>query len=373
MKKRQVIITFLFLLLIPAAIFINKMMKGNGVEQTGGEAAVEETLRKVLVVEVSLEDHQVLQSINGRAVARDRYSIFADVPGRMLTTPKEFREGIYFRKGEVLISLDNAAEKEALKARKILLFNRLAAMLPDMKITLPEENAKWKEYLSLIDPEQRIPELPEFNSEQERLFVSARDILNQFYTIKSEEERLDRFMERAPFSGQLTETSVLPGSYVQPGQRLGELTGTGYFELETSVPISELGALRPGREVKLTEPESARNYNGIVDRIIRAVDERTQTGKVILRITGEGLFHGQFLSGNIISEDLKDCAKLSRSLIQPGNKVFIVEEGRLKLADVEPLAYEAEWVYVHGLEEGSLLLNESSPSFQDGLRVEFDQ
>lgn len=373
MKRRQIIITSLFLLLIPAAFLLSRMMKNSGGEPAATEEAGSEILRKVQVTPVTLEDHEVLQSINGRVVARDRYSIYADVPGRMLPTKREFREGVYFKKGDILISLDNIAEREALKARKTMLFNKVAGMLPDMKLTLPGATSKWEAYLKKIDPDRVLPSLPDFSSEQERLFVSARDILNQFYSIKSEEERLGKFVERAPFAGQLTETTVLPGAYVQPGQRLGELIGTSNFEMETSVPLSELESLRAGREVRLSDPESGRSYTGVVDRVIQAIDERTQTGKVILRVKGAGLFHGQFLSGSIISSNLENCAKVRRSLIRPGSRIFIVKDGMLKLVDLEPLAYEAEWVYVHGLGEGDLLLNESSPSFQEGMAVDFEK
>jgi len=372
MKRRQIIITGIFILTIPAAILLNRSMRNSG--QAPGTATEQKVqVRKVKVQIVQLEDHVVTQSITGRVQARDRYGIYAEVPGRMLQTAREFREGVFFRKGEVLIRLDNGPESEALKARKVQIYNRVAGMLPDLKMTLPSVASKWERYLDQIDPEKPIPPLPEIHSAQEKLFVSARDILNQYYSIQSEEERMNKFVEYAPFSGQLTQAAVLPGSYVQPGQKLGELTGTGHFEMETSLPLGEMDKLQPGQQVALSDPSSGTPYSGKVIRVLRSVDERTQNGRIILAVQGEGLYHGQFLSGEVSSGQLNACARVPRSLMLSGDQLFVVKDGELVRKAVQPLAFESSWAYVKGLDEGDVLLAESSPSFQNGMAVQFDE
>ena len=373
MKTRQIIITSIFLLLIPIAMLINRNMK-SGKEQPATSAAVPGSqARKVKVLQVELSDHTVTLPITGKVVAKDRYGIYADVPGRMLATTREFREGVFFSKGDILVRLESGPETEALKARKTGLFNRVAGMIPDLRMTIPAAAEKWEAYLRILTPTDPVPELPTFASEQERLFISARDILNQYFTIRSEEERLQKFVERAPFSGQLTQAAVLPGSYVQPGQKLGELTGTGRFEMETSVPLSELGKMNKGQVVDLTDPANGRSYRANVVRVIQAVDERTQNGRVILDVQGSGLYHGQFLSGEIASARLEDCARIRRTLLLNDDQIFVLRDSTLARQSVRPLAFEAEWVYLEGLTEGTLILDESSPAFQDGLRVAFDQ
>lgn len=373
MKKRQYIITGLFLLLIPAAILITQGMRGGGDNSETPGASAEAALRKVRVLPVELGDHVLKSHLTGRVMARNRAGIYADVPGRMLSTKKDFREGVYFSRGEEMIRLDNRTEREALKARRMQLYNRVASMIPDLKMTYPAEAEKWENYLGTISADKSIPDLPPLNSEQEKLFISARDILNQYYTIRSEEQRMTKFVLRAPFYGQLTQAAVLPGSYVQPGQKLGELTGLDNFEMETSLPLSELSRLKPGQTVQLTDPSSGTEYEGRLLRILQAVDEQTQNGRIILSVKGKGLYHGQFLEGAIQSQDLNGVAKVRRTLITEEASVFLVKEDKLVLAPVQTVAIESEYAYVKGLSSSDLLLDESSPSFQEGMEVQYEQ
>jgi membrane fusion protein, multidrug efflux system len=373
MKKRQIIISGLFLLLIPAAILITRAMQGGGESDGPAKAGTSTSLRKVRVLPVQLGDHTLKSHLTGRVMARNRAGIYADVPGRMLPTKKDFREGVYFSRGEEMIRLDNRTEREALKARRMQLYNRVAGMIPDLRMTYPSEAEKWENYLGSISADKTIPELPQVNSEQEKLFISARDILNQYYTIKSEEERMTKFVLRAPFYGQLTQAAVLPGSYVQPGQKLGELTGLENFEMETSLPLSELSRLKPGQAVQLTDPSSGTKYEGRLLRVLQAVDEQTQNGRIILSVKGKGLYHGQFLEGTIQSQHLSGVARVRRTLITEEASVFLVKENKLVLAPVETVAVESEYAYVKGLSSNDLLLDESSPSFQEGMEVQYEQ
>jgi hypothetical protein len=52
--------------------------------------------------------------VEGRVEAVDRMDVLAEVGGVLLSGGKEFREGVSFRKGEVLLRLDDAEARAAL-------------------------------------------------------------------------------------------------------------------------------------------------------------------------------------------------------------------------------------------------------------------
>ena len=372
MQLRKVIITLTFLAILVGVVFISRQMVSAA--QEGNRTEIQEEtapLRRVRTQIIQNGTHTLNKRVSGILVAKNRYGIYSEVPGRMMETKVVFRKGNFYSKGALLLSINRGSETLNLIARKNQLFNAIAALLPDLKISFPEAAESWDAYLLTFDETSELNNLPESKSEKEKLFISGKTIYQQYFQIKAEEERLKKYDVRTPFSGRLTEALVLPGSYVQPGQKLGELTGSDLFEMEMTLEVEDLKHTPAGKPVKIENSNWEKPLTGRIDRVNPIIDPQNQMVTVMVDITGNKLFHGMFVEGNLQTSPIPASAAIDRNLILAGSSVFLVEEDSLVRRPVEVLGLENGTAYVRGLHDGERVLAETSPSFRPGMRVQY--
>ena len=75
--------------------------------------------------------------LEGRVRALDRVTVFSEVSGMLPVGGKEFREGVRFEKGEVMLSLDDAEVRANLVAQRSQWIQLLAANLADLQLDFP--------------------------------------------------------------------------------------------------------------------------------------------------------------------------------------------------------------------------------------------
>ena len=179
---------------------------------------------------------------------------------------------------------------------------------------------------------------------------------------------LKRTTVRAPFSGVVRSEQVAVGSYVAPGQTLGSMVGTAQFE--AVIPLSESeAALIPGLwNIGSSGPIEASIYSdyggtryrwqAFVDRASSVLNPQTRTIDVFLRIpnplrggapaavqndgqttktasSAPPLFVGSFVDAEITGQSLDKYAELPLAALRPGNKVWLVRDGKLHIVAVE--------------------------------------
>ena len=301
MKKRQVILSILFLLLIPLALIIRNNM---GAENGDLGKAEPPALRMVQVITAEPGNHQIHREVSGRIQAKNRLGIFAEFPGRMVSGSKPFKSGVFYNKGELIFRLDSRVERKNLEAKVVQWMSRLRSILPDISITYPGSQTVLEEYLLSIQSDKPLPDFPKFTDPSLLAFISSRGIMDAYHQIKAEETRLSKYAIYAPFSGQLTDVVVLPGSYVQPGQKMAELTGTYNYELEVAVPLNFLSGMSKGSKVKFVDPNSSDEYQATLKRVIKKLDPRNQSATLIFELTGS----------NFVFRNAPQCSTASASI-----------------------------------------------------------
>lgn len=324
-------------------------------------------IREVAVAEVSPGATDVDVALQGRLVAVETVPLFAEVTGTFEESAHPFKVGVYFKKGELLARLDGTVERYGVLAAKSALANSLAEAMPELKLDYPATFPAWDAYLREFDPEQPLAPLPEVADAPARFFLNAKDIYNQYYTIKGSEERLSKYTLRAPVSGTLTAVNATPGALVRAGQPLGTLTASSY-ELAATVPVSDLAYLTPGTPAELTGP-TGETYAARVSRISTQVDPNTQTATVYLGVGGRGLREGLYLRGEAEGESLADVIALDQGLLVGEDEVYVVADSTLARAPVEVVRRAGDRVFVRGLPAGARVLAEPLPGAYSGMRV----
>ncbi len=308
--------------------------------------------------------------VQGRLEAYNKIALFTEVGGTVLETGKPFKKGVYFGKGETLLRIDDAEARLSLQAQKATLLNGIAMIMPDLKIDYPESFAAWEGYLGQFDENAPIQPLPEAVNQREKLFVAGRNLYSQYYTIKSVEERLSKYTLRAPFSGVLTTTVVDRGAVVRPGQQLGEIMATGFYEMVATVSLSDLDFLKPGGSVELYSEDIDGKWTGKIRRISDQIDATTQTVNVFIGVSGKELREGMYLRGKADARTLENVVEIDRDLLIDEAEVYVVKNDTLlSLVPVVVRKFNRETVIVSGLPEGAELLTSDVAGAYDGMRV----
>lgn len=308
--------------------------------------------------------------VQGSLVAFNKIDLFTEVSGTLVGSDRPFKIGSYFSEGAMLIKIDETEAKLNLLAQKSTLLNAITQLMPDLKIDYTESFQQWKTYLDQFDVEKTLPAFPEPLNDQEKYFIASRNLLSQYYTIQSAEERLRKYVVKAPFSGVITQTSIQPGALVRAGQKLGELMNTSNYELQVTVPLSDLEYLTRGSKVALNSRDIAGTWTGTVRRINDQVDAGTQTVKVFIAVAGKNLREGMYMMGAIDAKPIKDAISIPRDLLINQNAVYVVHENTLELRPVEVIKVMEKEAIVRGITDGTFLLKEKLPNAFEGMKVE---
>jgi multidrug efflux pump subunit AcrA (membrane-fusion protein) len=326
----------------------------------------------VKTLPVTLSNEPPLTYIKGRVLAVNKIEIFAEVNGVVLNSTKVFREGVRFERGETMLRMDDTEPKMALLAQRSAFLQLLTSALPDLKIDYPDAYPNWRAYTADFDVAQTLSELPEFSSDQEKFFLSNRGILNQFYSIRSAEERLSKYTLQAPFAGEVTLSSINPGALVRAGQKIGELVSSGGFEVESAISREALAFVAVGDSVQFTTDAGA-TITGTVARVLKTIDPSTQTAKVFVRVDDAALRDGVYLSGTIYSKPLPEVMRIARELLVGESVYTVVADSVLTLTPVQIAALSERDALITGVREGTLLLAEPLSNAFDGMVVKLDR
>lgn len=326
--------------------------------------------KKVETLAITNKSVSTTLTVQGRLQAYNKIGLFSEVTGTLQATGRPFKVGTYFPKGAPMLRIDDTETRLGLQAQKATLMNGIAQMMPDLKIDYPESFEKWDRYLAEFDVNAPIKTLPEASSKAEKLFVSGRNLFTQYYNIKSLEERLTKFVIPAPFSGVLTNANIDVGAVVRAGQQVGELMGTGSYELVATVPLSKLDFLRKGSKVKLFSEDIEGEWIGTIRRISDQIDPGSQTVQVFVGVKGKELREGMYLRGEADAKSLANAVVIDRDLLIDQKAVYtLVQDSVLQLTGVDVLKFDRETVVVGGLPDGAELVTNTIAGAYDGMLV----
>lgn len=352
-------------LIILATIGVIKVMVATAPEENKSDIVA---LKKVVKVEpVHLKSNMSSLDFSGRISAFEKMDLYSEVSGVLLSG--EFREGVNFKKGEVIYQLDASEFSNNLKSQKSQLLNLVAASLADIKIDFPDESKDWDLFLESLDLNNSLPLLPVLKDQKLKRFISGKGILNSYFAVKSLEDKLSKFKLVAPFDGTLITANAKKGSLIKPGQNIGTFINPAVYELETEVSLSDLNFVKAGYQIQLSSDDLEGEWTGVVKRINSSIDASTQLLKVYVEVRGLNLREGMFLSGSSEGVSFEKSIAVNRKLISNGG-VYLVNNGKITHQEVEVLHKNKSIAIVRGLLEGDLLIADNMKGIFEGLEVE---
>ena len=359
MLKRRLIIIISMLVIIGGSYGL--MTYFASLKKTQEQRPPEKQKRYVKAEPIIYSDVEVLVSTTGRLASQQYVDISSEVQGKILAGNVRFKKGQSFKKGDLLIRIYDKEAGLNLQSRKSRFLTSIANILPDFKIDYPHSYETWVDFFESIDITKNLPDLPEISSNPEKIFLSSRNILSDYYTIRSEEERFRKHYIYAPFNGSFTQVLMEVGAIANPGSRLATIIQTDKLELEVPVEVDDIQWVSIGDPVKVTTEDETGEWTGKVVRKADFVDPATQSISVFISLNSSRdnpLYQGQYLRAYFQGKVIKNSMEISRSAVFNRDQVFIIVDGKLQKEQIYIEKVSEEKLVFNSVNEGTMLVIE---------------
>lgn len=371
MNKRKLIIILSGLAIIAFSFFSMSFL--SGMKKDPPKSIPEEIVRFVKAAPINYTSLETKIKVGGRLLSKSEIVISAEVSGKILTGQIDFKRGEVFKEGDLLIKIYDKEAELNLKSRKSTFLNKVASSLPEFKTSFPDQYEKWSAFLVNINIENDLPSLPDLNSSQVKVFVSTRNILSEYYSIKGDELRLKKYNIYAPFNGAITEVNMQVGAIANPGAVLGRIINTEDLEMEVPMEIDDAKWIKVGESVTVYNEDGTEKWQGKLIRKSQDVDVNTQSINVYVSlrsISSKQLYKGQYLVAEFKGIKLNNVMEIQRSAVFNSNEVFVIKDNRLSKAEIVIKKINERTLFFNGLDEGIEIVIEPLVNARENTKVE---
>ena len=258
----------------------------------------------VTATKVSSQDWQPALAAVGSVVPVRGVDVTTEIAG--LVREIHFKSGQDVKKGDILVELNADSDKAQLDA-----LNAAAELSASV---LKRDKAQFDA--------QAIA--------QAQVDADSADLKSKRALAAQQQAIIDKKTIRAPFSGKLGITTVNPGQYVNPGEKIVTLQTIDPIYVDFNLPQKQIGALQVGQVVNVTSDGFAGvTFPGKITAISPKVD--TATRNVVVEATLSNpkrqLLPGMFANASVEVGDKKHYLTLPQTAItyNPyGSTVFVV-------------------------------------------------
>lgn len=305
-----------------------------------------DTLVDVLVLETMTADFSIRSQ--GTVRPRTETVLSAEVSGTVTSVSPSFVAGGVFSKGDVLMRIDPTNYGVAVKKADALVMQRQIEFDGAAKLRKSGYRAE-SEYASAAAA---------LASAEAELVRAKRD--------------LERTYVRLPYDGIVRAKETDIGQFVNPGTRLGVVFATDFAEvrlpltdvdlafvdLPEAVDVGKSGGVDgPGVILSAIQKGKPQTWEATIVRSEGVVDESSRVTYAVARIVDPYRLHsdgvplpmGSFVSATIDGKSLQGVIRVPRNALRGSDRlIFVDDESRLRIRQIEIIRADAEYVYLTG-------------------------
>ncbi len=361
MKKNQIILFFLSIGITGMLYFI---VLSNKKEEIKAKKGIE-TSKYISVKTVKNEKRALTISSYGQITPFTALDIAFEIQGKLQQGDLILKPGSRFKRNDLLYKVGSEEMFYSLNGRKAQLSNLVISILPDLSIDYADTYEKWEKFLKSIKPSSFLPNLPTFDSEKEKLFITSKGIYGEYWNIKSMEEKISKYIYLAPFDGAVTAVYTEPGSIVNPGGKIARISNIESLEVRLPIPIAALNKFKSKGAVDFFDAKGKKIGKGNLLRMASEINTNTQSIDAYYSITSlnkETLLAGQYVTASINNLISESVAVIPSSAVKQ-NKVHVLENFQLVQKDIRILSQKQDSLFVEGLtNEDTLIVQYLLPS-----------
>ena len=121
----------------------------------------------------------------GRLTSALPLVLFSEVSGVVMQGTVPFQPAQFFRKGDLILKIDDRQIQLDIKSAKSDFLNALSSVLPEIKVDFPKEFQVWESYFNLCDVYSQLPPLPETENQRIKLFLSRFNVYKLYFTVRN--------------------------------------------------------------------------------------------------------------------------------------------------------------------------------------------
>lgn len=338
---------------------------------------------------LSPEDYQVIITTQGNVEPHTETSIIPEVPGYITDVAPSFRDGGFFKRGDVLVEIDaRDYELELINARANLAQAKAALETEKARGIQAKEN--WESLKLNEEPTALVLREPQL-AEAEANVASAEA------RIEKANRDLERTKIKAPYDGRIRGKGADVGQYVSPGTVLARIFAVDYVEIRLPIPPKEASfidlpeQLQNDTKIKGSKPKvifsvddaaKPQKWNGQIVRTEGVMDIRNRQVIAVAQIDNpysptspdqSPLKIGQFVRAKISGETLKNHFVIPRSTVKEDAHVYLIDEAnklvKREVSIVWADAISDKVVVTGNFKKGDILCITPIPFAQSGMQV----
>ena len=379
MKIRKIIIIIILFLLSGLLFIVGSISYESGVSY--GESNAEEiraskiknvsavVSSKFANVQVVLnKTYPVIVSGSGRVMAGTMINISSEVQG-LLNSPISLKKGTSFKKGDLIFKIRDTDAKLSLAARKSNYLSQWTSVLPDLATDHSKQYDKWYNFFNSITVDQPLEEFPNFTTSKEKNFIISRKLLAEYLNIKSDEYRLTKYFQVAPFNGSIVEAYIDQGAIVNPGSPVIQIIRDDELEIEIPLAVKYMQKIKIGSSVTLIENEN--EFMGEVVRVGNFINANTQSVPVYVKpINKLPLYYGMYVKAKLELNALELVCKIPRTAIFGENKIYTVDmDSTIHSTKINIRSSDERNYYVDNLKDSIIYLPQPIVNSKDSLKI----
>ncbi len=307
----------------------------------------------------------------GRITSSDPVILYSEVQGVLMRGDVPFRPAQSFRKGDLLLKIDDRQTRLDINTAKSNMLNALALVLPEIKVDFPEEYEIWQQYFNSCGFDTKLPDLPEAANQKIKLYLSRFDVYKMYFAIRDLEILLDKHYFYASFDGSIVSTDSRVGSNARNGTRLGKIISLENMEAELPLPAEDIQWIDKNKPIILTSSEISGEWTGKIKRIGKYIDTQTQTVQVFISVNeleDSNLYDGVFVKAIIPGLTIENAVSIPRKALYAEKFVYLIKDGRLDYREVEITRKETDSILViGGIQDGESIVTEVLQGVAPGM------
>ena len=337
----------------------------------------------VRVVPARTDSTRMMVSTQGTVTPFTEIDLVTEVAGKIQGVSPKFVAGGFFRKGDVLVTIDprdyrnnvTSAEATVARAQQALVREQAEA----------EQAARdWAELNPDVAPTDLALRKPQLAEARAELKAAQAQLATANLA-------LDRTRLRAPFDGRVRAKAADLGQYLNPGQSVGRIFATDLAEVRLPLTDRQVAALAgdseregfAGAPVTLIEQAGGaeRRWTARIVRTEGVVDEQNRVIYAVARLEdpyargprqGEVLRIGQFVAAQIEGRMLTDVVTFPRPGLRDASLVLTVDaDSRLHFRTVDVARTTPAQVWVSGgIGAGERVIVSPLDNPVEGMQVE---
>lgn len=355
------------------AYVVSKIVRGS--RPTAPVAEKTDVRPTVKTITAHTMDYRPFIKTQGTVRPKTSIELVPEVAGKIVWVSPSFNNGGAFEKGAILVRIDPRNYQFAIEAAN--------ANVADAQAKLAKEVAEgeiakqdWDDISGgriATDLALRKPQLAGATA----ALASARASLSKAKL------DLDRTNITAPFAGRVDVKRTGIGQYVSLGKVLADLYSTDMAEIHLPLTDTQMGKIdlyaKNGIEVKLFANVGGKrqSWTGRALRTSGSVDQASRVLRLIVEVndpynTKDGqsaLLNGLFVEAEIPGVEFSNVIEIPRRALRSGNKIVIVEDGKIWTREVSLIHTSTKNTYIQGVPDGTPIVTSALEIMIEGMTV----